>query len=71
MFWVRSDLESRKKVRVFNFWGGVLGKVGLGLWEEFHFQSVECVLEPNPRTEGILENLVKNFWKLSLMVHHR
>ena len=25
VFWVRSDLESRKKVRVFNFEGGVLG----------------------------------------------
>ena len=42
MFWVRSDLESRKKVRVFNFFGGggVLGKVKLGLWEEFHFWEV-------------------------------
>ena len=38
LFWVRSDLESRKKVRVFNLGGGgVLGKVRLGLWEEFHF----------------------------------
>ena len=56
-FWVRSDLDSGKKIRVFNFRGGVfwersdldseknfilgggcvLGKVGLGLWEEFHF----------------------------------
>ena len=33
MFWVRSDLDSGK-----NFIsGGVLDKVGLGLWEEFHF----------------------------------
>ena len=51
VFWVRSDLESRKKVRVFNFQGGVLGKVGLGLWEEFHFLGWS-VLEPNPRTPG-------------------
>ena len=60
MFWVRSDLDSGKKIRVFNFQGGVLGKVGLGLWEEFQFWG-----------GGVLENLVKNFWKPSLLVHHR
>ena len=30
---MRSDLESRKKVRVFNFGGGVLGKVRFGYLE--------------------------------------
>ena len=40
VFWVRSDLDSAKKIRVFNFvGGGVLGKVGLGLWKEFQFQG--------------------------------
>ena len=36
VFWVSSDLNSGKKVRVFHFQGegGVLGKVGLGLWEQ-------------------------------------
>ena len=34
MFWVRSDLDSGK---TFISGGGVLGKVRLGLWEEFHF----------------------------------
>ena len=43
MFWVRSDLDSGKKIRVFNFQGGgVLDKVRFGLWEEFQFQG-ECV----------------------------
>ena len=67
VFWVRSDLESRKKVRVFN-WGGVLGKVRLGLWENFILGGVfwNQILE-----QGVLGNLVKNFWKLSLLVHHR
>ena len=41
VFWVRSDLDSGKKIRVFNGGGGVLDKVGLGLWE------------PNSRT-GVL-----------------
>ena len=31
VFWVSSDLNSGKKVRVFHIWGGVLGKVRLGL----------------------------------------
>ena len=69
-FWVRSDLDSRKKIRVFNFrGGGVLGNVRFGLWEEFHF-GVGGVLEPNSRTGYVIENLVKNFWKTSLLVHH-
>ena len=34
MFWVRSDLDSGKKIRVFNLGGGVLGKVRFGLWKE-------------------------------------
>ena len=55
MFWVRSDLESGKTIRVFNFsGGGVLGKIRFGLWEEFHFQG--GVLEPNSRT-GV-------FWRI-------
>ena len=37
MFWVRSDLDSGKKIRVFNFQGrgrgGVLGKVRFGALE--------------------------------------
>ena len=35
MFRVRSDLESGKKIRVFNFFRvGVLGKVSFGIWKE-------------------------------------
>ena len=41
VFWVSSDLNSGKKVRVFHFFGGggVLGKVRLGLWEQFQFSG--------------------------------
>ena len=40
MFWVGSDLNSGKKVRVFHFWGGgVLGKVRhLDSGNNFNFQ---------------------------------
>ena len=37
VLWIRSDLDSGKKIRVFNFSEGrgvFMGKVGLGLWEE-------------------------------------
>ena len=43
MFWVSSDLNSGKKVRVFHFQGeGVLGKAGLGPWEQFQFSGGGC-----------------------------
>ena len=92
MFWVSSDLNSGKKVRVFHFGGGgvfwvssdlnsgrkeffigggcVLGKVGLGLWEQFQWGG-GGVMEPNSRTGVFYRNLVKNFWKPSWLVHHR
>ena len=35
MFWVRSDLDSGKKIRVFNWGGGVLGKVNFGICVTF------------------------------------
>ena len=84
VFWIRSDLDSGKKIRVFNFWGrgggvfwvrsdldsrknfnfggggSVLGKVRLGGCSGTEFQN-----------RGVIENLVKNFWKPSLLVHHR
>ena len=84
--WVRSDLDSAKKIRVFNLGGGVLGKVGIGLWEEFQFGGVFWVrsdLDSGKnfnwggcsgtkfQNRGVLENLVKNLWKPSLLVHHR
>ena len=36
VFWVRSDLDSARKIRVLNFLGGrgVLGKVSFGIWKE-------------------------------------
>ena len=37
MFWVKSDLESGKTIRVFNFQGGgggVLGKIRFGIWKD-------------------------------------
>ena len=77
MFWVRSDLDSGKKIRVFNFLGegGVLGKVGFGLWEEFQFAGwgggVGWCFGTKFQNRGVIENLVKNFWKPSLLVHHR
>ena len=40
VFWVSSDLNLGKKVMVCHFWGGcVLGKAGLGLWEQFYFSG--------------------------------
>ena len=33
-FWVRSDLDSGKKIRVLKLGGGVLGKVRFGLMKE-------------------------------------
>ena len=74
LLWVRSDLDSGKKIRVFNLGGGVLGKVRLGLWEEFHFRGAG-VLEPNSRT-GVFSRIWSKIsgnlaWKPSLLVHHR
>ena len=34
VFWVRSDLDSGKQIRVFNWGGGVLRKVSFGIWKE-------------------------------------
>ena len=65
MFWVRSVLESGKKIRVFNLGGSVLGKVRLGLWEEFQFGGGVCS-GTKFQNRGVLENLVKIFWKPSL-----
>ena len=87
MFWVRSDLESRKKIRIFSFRGGggqiwtlgrisfsgggcVLGKIRFGLsGKNFIFRGGCSGTKSQNR--GVLENLVKNFWKLSLLVHLR
>ena len=63
MLWVRSDLDSGKN---FISEGGVLGKVGLELWEEFHFWGDGRCSETKFQNRGVLENLVKNFWKPSL-----
>ena len=72
MFWVRSDLESRKKVRVFNFGGGVFW-VRSDLDSGKNFISGRGGVFWNQISEhpGVLGNLVKIFWKLSLLVHHR
>ena len=56
--------------KAFHFWRGVyvLGKVRLGLWEEFHFWGrggVGCS-GTKSQNRGVVENLVKNFWKRSL-----
>ena len=68
MFWVRSDLDSGK-----NFiWGGVLGKVRLGLWEEFHLGGVFWVrsdLDPGKNfisRGGVLEPNLRTgvFWRI-------
>ena len=55
MFWVRSDLDSGKKIRVFNFWGVCSGT---------EFQN-SGVLEFGQKISGNLA------WKPSLLVHHR
>ena len=79
-FWT---LERKLEFSIFGG-GGVLGKVRLGLWEEFHFrggcsgtkfQGQGGVLEPNSRTVvfwRIWSKISGNLpWKLSLLVHHR
>ena len=69
MFWVRSDLDSAKKIRVFNFQGGVLWvRLDLDSGKNFNLEGGSGTKFQN---KGVLENLVKNFWKPSLLVHHR
>ena len=53
--------------------GVVLGKVGLGLWEQFQFSGGgggECS-GTKFQNRGVLDNLAKIFWKPSWLVHHR
>ena len=59
MFWVRSDLDSGNN---FNFRGGGV------FWNQIPEQGCSGTKFQN---RGVLENLVKNFWKPSWLVHHR
>ena len=66
LFWVRSDLESVKKIRVFNFWGWIRSDLDSG--ENFNWGMCSGTKFQN---RGVIGNLVKNFWKPSLLAHHR
>ena len=74
VFWVSSDLNSGKKVRVFHFQGGGVFWVRLDLnsRNNFNFRGGggECS-GTKFQNRGVLENLVKNFWKPSWLVYHR
>ena len=69
VFLVSSDLNSGKKVRVFHFGGGVfLVRLDLGSGNNFNWEGCSGTKFQN---RGVLENLVKIFWKPSWLVHHR
>ena len=68
VFWVRSDLESRKKVRVFNFGGGgFLVRSDLDSGKNFVSRGRGGgVLEPNPRTPGCSGEVGQKFLEAEL-----
>ena len=68
VFLVSLDLNSGKKVRVFSFGGVFLVRPDLDSGNNFNLGGCSGTKFKN---RGVLENLVKNFWKPSWLVHHR
>ena len=86
MFWVRSDLDSAKTIRVFNFQGGVFWeRSDLDSVKNFNFGgcsgkgrtwtlgriSIRGVFWNQIPEQGCSGEFGQNFWKPSLLVHHR
>ena len=77
VFWDVKTLSAKICLN-FNFRGWGVGVVVF--WEvktqsakiclNFNFQGGGCS-QTKTQNRGVLENLVKNFWKPSLLVHHR
>ena len=70
VFWVSSDLNSGKKVRVFHLGGMFWVRPDLDSGNNFNLGGGECS-GTKFQNRGVLENLVKIFWKPSWLVHHR
>ena len=72
VFWVSSDLNSGKKVKSFSFSGEGVFWVSSDLdsGNNFNFRWGGGCSGTKFENRGVLENLVKNFWKPSWLVHH-